>query len=369
MKRVIAVLLALCLCLSLAACGNDESSDSGNGDSGTTTSPYATKEPEWSIDVQMVSGIVGDYISSEGYNAIVEEFESIFGREAQPLYVNWAMEYKLDDIDGQAVHYILIDVSGDVMDRGGSAMNRFTLLYDMGDGCTYSSVEADVAGWLMNWNGVCGGAEDARFMYFMMSGREPGDIFWTEWEIYKPLTDSELEEVNSSLGLKPYEAWYGEDENGEPVVKPAVIDTAPETRVMMVIDAVKEFIISGHYDLVALENTELRVVAAMEYKLDDLYGQPMHVILVRLDGVNYNEYSGADFLVMDVNEARVLCQADIDYSAWEDMDCVEDLYAICALSYLNILTDGTDSMISPELEAMVHLTEDEINAVNQEIRG
>ena len=352
MKKLIYLILALALCLSLAACG-------GSGE------PQKPTEPEnWTVDTKYVIGAVAEFMTTDDYQKMVTDFKNGFHDKTAKLivrkpYVDAAIEYYMAD---PACHLLILLVRGDFC-WDGSYTDVMKLIYDRDTGTFYDGMVGHGAEFDARYPGVSGTAIESLLfrpdeIYTTELGTEP---LHTQYEVYHALNAEELETVNKALGVeKPSEGILYEPlptepptetptdvpteaPAEEPVVEtpveniptdaltvevPAVQSGEVTTSAQFLADAAKLFQSSKRYQEVAGDPSSIRIRAAFEYSLSDFKKHNVHVLVVRLEGVDTDMWGfSADTFLMDIATGNIWHENNLDVNNWGDFTMPEDAFA------------------------------------------
>jgi len=245
MKRAVLFFLTLALLLSMTACGGKQSTGNPDHDyvialmeegdyamaitvlehlmeeNGDTPHPKedtdipanedpgpASEEPTPAEPVvpaddtglrQLAINTVQQFMADKG-DAMVKGFKEHSGSPGrEPVVIN-AMEYRLDNCDGNGnnAHCLLIAIEADIYDGSGFA-DRLQLLLDMDTQTVYNSAEID---WELLSRGEYQNEEE--FNTFLLNGYTSyllygGEPLWSEMEFRQELTEDDIAAINEAL--------------------------------------------------------------------------------------------------------------------------------------------------------------------------
>lgn len=389
MKRLISLILVLALCLGLCACG-------GSGE------PQKPTEPEsWDVDTKYVVGTVAEFMVTEDYKKMVADFEIAFHDVTAKIivrepYVDAAIEYYMAD---PACHLLILLVRGDFC-WDGNYTDVMKLIYDMDTGIFYNSMVGQGAELEARYPGISGTAIESLLFrpdetFTTALGSEP---LHTQFEVYHALNSEELATVNQTLGVEAptgdilYEPLPTEPPTEAPATEPpaeAPSDVPveapaeePEASVdvpaaeapaiqsgevtvteQFLADSVRNFQSSKRYQEIAGDPGSIRITAAFEYALPDFMGHDVHILIVRVDGIDTDMLGfSADTFLVDIRTGNVYHDGSLDLNSWDDFSTVEDAFAciICTTVWEN-------DIIWSEMEIRTELPQSMINAVNSSL--
>ena len=353
MKRTISLMLAVMLCISLCACGS-------------AGAPQIPTEPEkWTITSQYVAGKIAEFTATETYQNMVDDFVEAFTDVNAKLivrrpYLVAAIEYYLDD---PQCHLLILSLRGDFCSTD-CYDTRLTLIYDMESGVFYDRLNQSIPEYAEKYAAIEGSAVAGILgrpheTFDELPGNEP---LWTEHELYKFLTEEEVAAVNTALGVEEpsdeiqyeqLETPDAEPENesvpdmdeipeGE-VQEPETGGEQPEENAVESLKAVNgvlsvdnQFLINAarniqsikHYQEYAADLSTIQLKAAYEYRFEDFESFDVHLIMLRVDGIDTDMYGFcADVFLVDPATGEVYSEFNVDLNAEWNFQSVEDTYA------------------------------------------
>lgn len=378
MKRVLSILLALVLAISLCACGG----------SGTPEMP--TEPKSWTVDTKYVIGTVAEFMTTDDYQKMWSAFETTFHDETAKLivrkpYVKAAIEFYMDD---PACHLLILLLHGDFGYEGGYH-DYLTLVYDMDSGIFYDPI---------NYSNP---EQDEKYRPFEEKPQttllhipseqyinlQEGDILWAEHERYQMLTAEELAVVNKALGVEepeegilyeplPTKTPVEEPEVDMPVEEPEVeapVDAPagnPEANSIQsgeitvseqaLVDAARNFQSSKRYQEVASDPGSIRISAAFEYALSDFEKHNVHVLVVRVEGVDTDMCGfSADTFLVDISSGNIYHDGNLDLNNWGGFGTIEETFAAI---FCNSVWEN--EMIWSDMETRTDLPQSMIDVAN-----
>ena len=303
-------------------------------------------------------------MTTDDYRKMVTDFESNFHDKNAKLivrkpYVDAAIEYYMAD---PACHLLILLVRGDFC-WNGSYTDVMKLIYDMDTGNFYDGMVGHGSEFESRYPGISGTAIESLLFrpnetYTTELGKEP---LHTQYEVYHALNAEELETVNKALGVeKPSEGILYEPlptepptetptdapteaPAEEPVVEtpvenipadasavkvPAIQSGEATTSAQFLTDAAKLFQSSKRYQEVAGDPSSIRIRAAFEYSLSDFVKHNVHVLVVRLEGIDTDMWGfSADTFLMDIATGNIWHENNLDVNNWGDFAMPEDAFA------------------------------------------
>ena len=232
MKRTLSFILALAMMLFLCACGSKE--------------PEGPPEPsEWVINTEYISQRVTEFKTSEELKFLqdiyAETVVEVYGTDkVYGPYLNGAAEVYALRGDGKGQHYILMGFEGDMKYASDAYHDRVQVVYDIDSGSYYDSLSQNRmelrdhysvipdSAIFITINGGSNYQEALENIPRTFGGdsRFPGYVFMRE------LTTDEIASINTALGLEqlPLRGVAARPE----------LDTTPEERQQIIVDAVKQ---------------------------------------------------------------------------------------------------------------------------------
>ena len=376
MKILTSIILALALCVSLCACG-------GSGESQKPTEPES-----WTVDTKYVIGTVAEFMITDDYQKMVSQFLTDWHDVTQKLivrkpYVEAAVEFYLDD---PACHLLILLLHGDFGYEGGYN-NYLTLVYDMDSGIFYDP---------FNYSNP---EQDEKYRPFEEKPQttllhipseqyinlQESDILWTELERSRLLTAEELATVNKALGVEkpekgilyeplpteaPTEAPVEESEVETPTEEPEApaAEQAPQPAPSgdvtvdstFLTNAAKSFQNSKQYQEVVGDPSSIRICAAFEYALSDFQKHSVHVLIVRVEGVDTDMWGfSADTFLVDIATGNIFHNGNLDLNNWGDFTTPEQTFAAIFCSSV-----WENQIIWSEMETRTDLPQSMIDEAN-----
>ena len=369
MKRIICLILALSLCLSITACGS-------------SGSPEPTEPDSWIIDTQYVTDIMTQFMASEDYQTMVSTFETAFHDAnakviVQKPYVDAAIEYYMDS---PACHLLILLVRGNFGwdDCFGDCIK---IVYDIDAGAFYDNMVGSDGNIATRFPEASGTAIESLLfrpneIYTTELGKEP---LHAQCEVYHALSAEEIAAVNTSLGVEEpregvvYEklptAALAEESVGEPVEDipadvpaedgPITMGGAVTVSEQALADIARTFQSTQRYQVAAYEPSSIRIVAAFEYTMPSFEGYDVHLLVIRVDGVDTDMWGmSADTFLVDISTGDIWHEGNLDMN-WGGFTSVEECFA-CIISTSVWEADG----IWSEDETRTALPQSMIDAAN-----
>jgi len=180
----------------------------------------------------------------------------------------------------------------------------------------------------------------------------------TEGILYEPLPTEPPTEA-------PMEEPAEEAVEDIPVDAPAVELPAAQSGEVTVseqflADAVQNFQNSKRYQEVAGDPSSIHIVAAFEYAMPDFQGYDVHVLVVRVDGVDTDMWGfSADTFLVDIRTGNIWHEGNLDVDNWGDFATLEHAFA-CIIS----TAVWEQQIIWSDMEARTDLSQSMIDAAN-----
>ena len=387
MKRTISLMLAVMLCISLCACGS-------------AGAPQIPTEPEeWTITSQYVAGKIAEFTATETYQNMVDDFVEAFTDVNAKLivrrpYLVAAIEYYLDD---PQCHLLILSLRGDFCSTS-YYDTRLTLIYDMESGVFYDRLNQSIPEYAEKYAAIEGSAVAGILgrpheTFDELPGNEP---LWTEHELYKFLAEEEVAAVNTALGVEEpsdeiqYEQLETPDAEPEKesvpdmdeipegeVQEPETGGEQPEENAVESLKAVNgvlsvdnQFLINAarniqstkHYQEYAAALSTIQLKAAYEYRLEDFESFDLHLIMLRVDGIDTDMYGFcADVFLVDPATGEVYSEFNVDLNAEWNFQSVEDTYAPILSSSFWM---DPSVIIWSDAEQITQIPQEDLTAIN-----
>ena len=378
MKKLISLILVFAVCLGLCACGSGE--------------PQTLTEPkDRTVDTKYVIGTAAEFLTTDVYNKMVADFEIAFHDVTATLivrkpYVEAAIEFYMDE---PAYHLLILLVRGDFC-WNGDYTDVMKLIYDMDTGAFYDSMVGHETEIEARFPGISGTAIESLLfrpneVYTTELGKEP---LYTQFEVYHALTAEELSVVNKALGVEmpaegiiyeplpteppteapteaSSEAPVGEFDETIPVDTPAVEAPAVQSGEVSIneqflADTVKNFQSGKRYQEVASDPGSIHIISAFEYVMPDFQGHDVHVLVIRVDGVDTDMWGfSADTFLVDLRTGNIWHDGNLDVDNWGEFATLEHAFA-CIIS----TTVWEQQIIWGDMETRTDLPQSMIDSAN-----
>ena len=392
MKRTISLMLAVMLCISLCACGS----------AGAPQIP--TESEEWTITSQYVAGKIAEFTATETYQNMVDDFVEAFTDVNAKLivrrpYLVAAIEYYLDD---PQCHLLILALRGDFCVPD-SYDTRLTLIYDMESGVFYDRLNQSVPEAAEKYAAIEGSAAAGILgrpheTFYELPGNEP---LWTQFELYKFLTEEEVAAVNTALGVEepsdeiqyeqlptePLEIPDAEPENEavpdmdempeeeaqeaetddeqpeeDAIEQPKTVNGVLSVDNQFLIDAARNIQSSKHYQEYAEDSSTIQVKAAYEYRLENFEGFDVHLIMLRVGGIDTDMHGfSANVFLVDPATGEVYSEFNVDLNAEWNFQSVEDTYAPILSSSFWM---DPSVIIWSDVEQITQIPQEDLTAIN-----
>jgi len=158
------------------------------------------------------------------------------------------------------------------------------------------------------------------------------------------------------------------DEEGIPAAEeqsPETGDKKPQQNVsnQFLMDALQNIQKTEHYQMYADESSAIVLKAAYEYYLEDFEGFEVHLLMLRVDGVDTNLY-GFSSNVFLVNPAtgEIYSEYDLGLDFTGNIGSIQDAYVaiLCSSFWM-----GDDTVIWSDMEQITTLSQTDVDAINQ----
>lgn len=353
MKRIFAILLAVSLLLTLAACGEKK--------------PEGPPEPtEWAITTEFITQKLAEYAASEELQFMLDNHKALADYHGQDKtygpYLTGAAEVYALHGDGQGYRFILMYLEGDFQLAIDAYSESAAVVYDFDSGMLYDSLNQNRLELKEKYDVLrdtamyialnCGSSYEDNLANLPNSfgdDNNPSYIFTRE------LTAEEVASINDALGLEPV-PLRGLEARPE-------LHTTPEERHSRIVDAVKQFAGSELYYKLYPDYDMPLVEAASEVAEEVSLGA--HALVIKLTGA---DTSGGeqDKIVIDMKNDRVFTDPDFDKD-WADLNTPEKVTYLLASVYDHVVSGAEEFFWSSGTETNIHLTEEEIEAINKEL--
>ncbi|MBR4290933.1 MAG: hypothetical protein IKT52_09890 [Oscillospiraceae bacterium] len=353
MKRTVLSILAVILCLSLCACGNGESA-----------APTMPEEPkEWLISTEYITQSVIEFDASEEWNFLQDTWASgriLYGADkAYGPYLTGAAEVYVLGSEDKDQHFILMGIEGD-MQLEDIVFDRDIVAYDIDSGSYYDSISWNRAELQARYEqikdtpiGITFGcssnySEAVNSFPDNFTGGKRGYAFVRE------LSADEIAYINTALNLEPLP-----DRGAEAAPE---LNTTPEERQQVVVDALKQFAGSELYHALYPSSAAPLVQAAAE--IVEEISLRTHSLVIKLADANTDDGSLGK-LVVDMETGALYTDREFD-PEWDGLDTPEKVAHLLAGSYDRIL-GGEEEIFFSQNETNYKLSDGEITAINQEL--
>ena len=338
MKRLTAILIICCLCL--VGCGGaQESADAP-----------ATPKPVEYIDIAEAKPLVEEFITSETMAYLQAEFTRQIGSVVQGPWLDWMVGVAMDDLAGEAVDYVIFQLSGDVANEAGIIGEWMTVLYDRNTQTWHDSLTTDFEAWYATRTEGITTREDSRNLLLSINPGAEGSVIYHHEARERWLSKADVAAINAQLGLtKP----QPRTEKGQ--IETVTMDTTDDARLSAVSAAAETFFAGEYWQSAAVDSRMKALESAIEYKNDDMSGFAVHVLLLTAAGVQTDFFS--PHFVVDMADGAVYTENDLDMENWDDPH-------VRTLSAYHTYASGENPDIWGDGEIIVRLTEEELAAVN-----
>ena len=356
MKKAILFLLAAALCVSFCACGEKK--------------PEGPPEPsEWVINTEYISQRVTEFKTSEElkflqdiYAETVVEFygtDKVYG----PYLTGAAEVYALRG-DGKGQHYILMGFEGDMKYAPDAYHDRVQVVYDIDSGSYYDSLSQNRMELRDHYSVIqdsaifitINGGSNYQEALENIPGTFGGDSRFPGYVFTRELTADEITSINTSLGLEPLPL--------RGVAARPELDTTPEERQRVIVDAVTQLVKTELYYELYPDCKQPMVDAAAEFAI--VTSMDTHNIIIKLADANTERYGEtSEKLVVDMKTGTVYTQMEFDWEAWTATP--EGIAYILADVSEHVFGGQEEFFWSSAEESNYKLTEDEIAAINEEL--
>lgn len=357
MKKLICLILAFTLCLGLCSCGSKE--------------PEGPPEPtEWVISTEYITQRVTEFAASEELKFLQDNYEATvlayngLDKVYGPYLTGAAEVYALYG-DGEGQHFILMGIMADMVPDPSAYIDYVTVVYDVDSSIYYDSISQNRPQLQEHYASINrdsavsiainGGSNYREALEnlpntFGLPPTKPGYVFSRE------LTADEVASINTTLGLEPIPP-RGKDARPE-------LDTTPEERQQIIVDAVKQLVDSDLYYVLYPDCRRPMVEAAAEFAI--VTSLDTHNIIIKLADADTNLHGDtSDRLVVDMKTGTVYSQLEFDWEA--ALTETEGIAYLLADVYSHILNGEEEFFWSSGEESNYKLTEEEIAAINQEL--
>ena len=274
-------------------------------------------------------------------------------------------------------HNIIIKLADADTNLHGDTSDK--LVVDMKTGTVYSQLEFDWEAALTEAEGIAYLLADVSKHVF--SGQE--EFFWSSGEEsnYK-LTEDEIAPINEELSdyfdenpieplpTEPPEETESENaESAEELVEeiPQKMPVLTENGALsvsnqFVIDALRSIQNTKHYQTYAVDPATIGLQAAYEYYLEDFEGFEVHLIMLRVAGIDADLYGfSSNVFLVNPDTGAIYSEFELGLDYTGNIGKIEDAYvAILCSSFWN----GDDTGIWSEMEQLTSISQNDLEAIS-----
>lgn len=357
MRKTVCILIILCLCLSLAACSGQSPSEKPSYD-----------EPIISADY--VIDFVQDYLASESYLSAVSSYEQSMNSKSSGCLVEKAIQYRMKDLDGLSIDALILQLKTDVALPNGSISDTMIVFKDLETGMIYDSATLDIDQYVNVFTGSLESREQfsAILMNTLFGSDLTDDVFFHHYESFKALSSQELASVNQALGLE-YRGYESTEELEESIDESgkAIISTDAALRRQLILDMAGTLQGSTGYGKIAYDPTTISIDAAVEFKMDNFEGFPVHALLIHAANCNADSGSGYHAIALtDMDSGSIYTGDMLDMNGLKDIgefSSMEDIY-LSLISGFEMVVSGQNSDIWSENETKLMLDGEDLEEIN-----
>lgn len=382
MKKIISTFVAASMFVLLCACSGTPAADTPSPaepntvqdtvppvqpeaetpEAEQTAEPMAEQALPDLPDEQLIAVyLVQQFCSSDFFAEISRNYENDLGKAPREPELSHATVYQLGNMEGAAVHVLMIRLNADWNYNGGNDDNIF-LLIDLETGDIYDSLTA--------------GGTFGLVLNCMYSHTEfDNDIIYSEMETYTDFTEEEIAAVNSVLA------------SGQIVnINVAEMTAAKNNKIRAEAlaaarEAVKDFLGSeaflsateAYAEITQTENP-VSVGNAVMYDINKFFGRNVHCVLVRIDaGIAVRDIlSDNTVLLVYPDSGEVYDTLTTDMDAWSSgfsgmCESDEDIHNLLMNTYINYAVFGSDIIAAPDTEVITPFTDAELAEWNDSI--
>lgn len=293
--------------------------------------------------------------------------------------VDAAAEFAI--VTSMDTHNIIIKLADANTERYGETSEK--LVVDMKTGTVYTQMEFDWEAWTATPEGIAHILADV--CEYVFDGQE--EFFWSSGEEsnYK-LTGDEIAAINEELSdyfdenpieplpTEPPEETESENaESAEELVEeipqkmPASTGTgALSVSNQFVVDALQSIQNTKHYQTYAVDPATIGLQAAYEYYLEDFEGFEVHLIMLRVSGIDTDLYGiSSNVFLVNPDTGAIYSEFELGLDYTGNIGKIEDAYvAILCSSFWN----GDDTGIWSEMEQIAQISQEDLTAINNALR-
>ncbi len=359
MHKTISLILCILLFLPLAGCSGD------NG--GPAPENY-----DFVITTDFVRDSLAAYLPGESYQTAVAAFESVMNSKSGGCLLEKALEYHLADLNGFKVDALLLTIKADVLYGEDILGDNVQVYIDLNTGDVVDSLSIPLDDYTIFFDGTIHSEEElqAILMNTLYCNDPYEPVFYSSQGAHKALTAEQIAAVNDELGLQ-YNGYESAKEAEESVDDSgrAILFTGNDERIQKAIDTAKAFQESPHYQQLSDDPTGIRLDSAMEFKLDNMEGYPVHILLIHADSVNPDLHGlPGGTALLDMTSGAVYTAADLDLNDIGGFECIENCFAKLLSAYDNILC-GTETTLWFQNESSYLLSAEELATVNESLNS
>ena len=289
--------------------------------------------------------------------------------------VDAAAEFAI--VTSMDTHNIIIKLADANTERYGETSEK--LVVDMKTGTVYTQMEFDWEAWTATPEGIAHILADV--CEYVFDGQE--EFFWSSGEEsnYK-LTGDEIAAINEELSdyfdenpieplpTEPPEETESENaESAEELVEeiPQKMPVLTENGALsvsnqFVIDALRSIQNTKHYQTYAVDPATIGLQAAYEYYLEDFEGFEVHLIMLRVAGIDADLYGfSSNVFLVNPDTGAIYSEFELGLDYTGNIGKIEDAYvAILCCSFWN----GDDTGIWSEMEQLTSISQNDLEAIS-----
>ena len=293
--------------------------------------------------------------------------------------VDAAAEFAI--VTSMDTHNIIIKLADANTERYGETSEK--LVVDMKTGTVYTQMEFDWEAWTATPEGIAHILADV--CEYVFDGQE--EFFWSSGEEsnYK-LTGDEIAAINEELSdyfdenpieplpTEPPEETESENaESAEELVEeiPQKMPVLTENGALsvsnqFVIDALRSIQNTKHYQTYAVDPATIGLQAAYEYYLEDFEGFEVHLIMLRVAGIDADLYGfSSNVFLVNPDTGAIYSEFELGLDYTGNIGKIEDAYvAILCSSFWQ----GDSDFFWSEMDTITSIPESDQNAINNALK-
>ena len=381
MKKFLALMLTVVMCLSLCACG-------GNSEKESMEATQNAQELEIPVS-QFIAERINQTLNSKAFADWQQRYEDFTGkRPNNNPYVENAIRYQIDDIEGAKIDCYLLSVKIDVAywineeAQQGMVADHLYFYIDTHTGTTYDNISINAGNSQADLTTEVGRASYLVGFYADTQENNYETSFANDSEVKTPFTPDELEAI-SKLLLITEATENGATESTEEAVTEAELNKTAVDSKQLIIDSLSTKINSEEFaawedlymQFMGVKTTKApRITNITHYEIEDFDGAKMDCYLITVDAnlahwINEEAEQGSVdnylHIFVDANTATMFDSITTDALGCQHDTATEQGRATYLMWIHAGLQDGSyNGNYLSDTEIVTEMSEAEIDTIN-----